>query len=42
MIIAVFRFELVSGGIKWTGNLTHPYPIRYAYTTQEINSLLED
>ncbi len=42
MIISVYRFTIISGLLEWHGNLTHPYPIRYVYTAEELDSDLQD
>ena len=41
-MIHVFRFQISNGLVEWFGNLTHPYPVRYVYRTQEIDSLLQE
>ena len=42
MIIQVFRFAVHLGFLTWSGNLTHPYPIRYVYRTEEIDQEIQD
>lgn len=42
MMIEVFRFLMNTGPVLWFGNLTNPYPIRYVYRTEEIDSDLQD